>query len=74
MYSTETAGGIYFTYAIRNESHHIPEFEFTVLISPDKNVRCFGAALFMEYGIAIVDCLHDKPGIFSKFENHFYYV
>ena len=24
MYSTETAGGIYFTYAIRNESHHIP--------------------------------------------------
>ena len=73
MYSTNTSGGIHFTYAIRNESHHIPVFNFTVLISAEKNVRCFSAALFMEYGLAIVDCLHEKSG-FSPFENHFYYV
>jgi len=50
-------GSYRFTYGVITDKSSLPQFNVTNIVTTDKNVQCFDAALFLDYGIAIVDCL-----------------
>lgn len=53
----DMTGSHIFTYGVMRDQTHVPPADFTVIVSSDPNVKCFGAALLLDYGLAIIDCL-----------------
>lgn len=51
------SGSVHFTYGIIRSKSSLPELNSTVVVTTQKNVECFDAALFLDHGIAIVDCI-----------------
>lgn len=46
-----------------------------MIVTMDKNVKCFDAALFLDYGLAIVDCLKvNASNSDEPFINIFFYL
>jgi hypothetical protein len=46
-----------------------------MVVTTDKNVKCFDAALFLDYGLAIVDCLRiNINNMDEPFTNIFFYL
>lgn len=43
-------------------------------MTSDPNVKCFGAALLLDYGLAIIDCLQPIIHTSASLQNFFYYV
>lgn len=64
-----------FQYGVVNSQAHLPEFNLTVIVSNDTDLHCFGAALMLDYGLAIVDCIRNivDSGV-NKHQNEFHYV
>lgn len=61
-----------FGHGLMNDSKKLPVIDYTIIVSTEKFVDCFGAALFYDHGLAIVDCTHtNEQGIIS---NYFYYL
>jgi hypothetical protein len=54
------SGSYIFSYGRIQDEFHVPKLDFTVIVSNEKNVKCFGAALLLDFGLAIVDCLRIK--------------
>lgn len=73
MYSTLT-GSIFFTFGLIKNESLIPDFSFTTIVTTDKNIKCFGAALLLDYGLAIVDCMKENQDPKNPFQNYFYYI
>jgi hypothetical protein len=49
----------------------VPSINFSVILTNDPNVKCFGAALLLDFNLAIVDCIQRSA---AGYENYFYYV
>jgi len=49
-------GSIIFSFGKIIDQQHVPTLDFTVIVSTDKTVQCYGAALLLDYGLAIIDC------------------
>jgi len=71
----DMTGSYHFSYGTINDKNSLPQFNTTMIVTTDKNVKCFDAALFLDHGLAIVDCLRvnvnndDQP-----FTNIFFYL
>jgi hypothetical protein len=50
-------GTILFNYGTIKNQTSIPDLDFTVTVTTDKTVKCFGAALLLDYALAIIDCV-----------------
>jgi hypothetical protein len=68
-------GTVHFTYGRFKSKNTLPDIENTAVVTSDKNVKCFDAALFLEFGLAIIDCAKIDPNTtFSALTNVFYYL
>ena len=46
-----------------------------MIVTTDKSIECFDAALFLDHGIAIVDCLrYNHISAETPFTNIFFYI
>jgi len=45
-----------------------------MIVTSDKNVKCFDAALFLDHGMAIIDCLRINQNPSEPFTNIFFYI
>jgi hypothetical protein len=61
-------------YGIIRAKDMLPVTNATVMVSFDKNVVCFDAALFLDHGLAVVDCARTGQGIFSSYENYWFII
>ena len=57
----DITGAYHFTYGMIGDKTSLPTMNTTMIVTSDKSVRCFDAALFMDYGLAIVDCIRINP-------------
>ena len=74
MYKDIT-GSVHFTFGLITDKTSLPEFNTTMIVTTDKNIQCFDAALFLDYGIAIVDCLKNNAiPADTPFTNLFFYI
>lgn len=48
--------GIHLSYGIIREKNRLPDINSTVTVTTDSSVSCFDAALFLDHGLAVVDC------------------
>ena len=56
LYS-DMSGSTHFTYGSITNINLLPQMNSTIFVTSDKNVKCFDAAIFLDHGIAIVDCV-----------------
>lgn len=71
----EVTGAYIFTYGTINDKRTLPHFNTTMIVTMDKNVKCFDASLFLDYGLAIVDCLKvNSSNANEPFTNIFFYL
>jgi hypothetical protein len=68
------AGAIMLTYGILDKKDRLPSVNSTAIIETDENVTCFDAALFLDHGLAVVDCVKKGGKLFSTFTNYWYIV
>jgi hypothetical protein len=52
----------------------LPEINSSVIVTSDKDVVCFDAALFLDHGLAVVDCAKVGGKLFSTYTNYWYIV
>jgi tetrahydromethanopterin S-methyltransferase subunit G len=71
---TNLIGNIFFTYGHITDQSHIPDFNSTVTVSTDKTVTCFSAALLLDHGLAIIDCVKQVQDVENPLQNYFYYI
>jgi hypothetical protein len=62
------------TYGVIRNKDLLPEINSTAIITTEDNVVCFDAALFLEHGLAYVDCAKTSGTVFSTYSNVFYIV
>lgn len=67
-------GSTMLSYGIIRDKNYLPEVNSTAIVTTDKDVTCFDAALFMDHGLAVVDCAKKSGGIFSTYRNYFYII
>ena len=60
-----------FVYGLMQDTHHVPQVDFTLQVTHDSAERCFGGAMFLDYGIAIIDCLRTTD---NGLQNFFVYL
>ena len=71
----DITGSYHFTYGVITDKTSLPTFNTTMIVTTDKNVRCFDGALFLDYGLAIVDCIRINPNNTDQpFTNIFFYL
>lgn len=68
----DNAGTIKLSYGQIKRDGFLPEINSTVEISKDPDVNCFDAALFLEHGMAVVDCTKKGGKVFSTYTNYWY--
>jgi hypothetical protein len=62
------------TYGIIDKKDRLPSVNSTAIIETDENVTCFDAALFLDHGLAVVDCARKGGKLFSTYTNYWYIV
>lgn len=70
----DNAGTIKLAYGQIKRDGSLPEINSTVDISKDPALSCFDAVLFMEDGLAVVDCTLKGGKVFSTYTNYWYIV
>ncbi len=71
----EITGSYHFAYGNITDKRVLPHIHTTKIVTTDKNVKCFDAALFLDHGIAIVDCLRvNVNNLDEPFTNLFFYL
>ncbi|CAM6004635.1 unnamed protein product [Sphagnum balticum] len=63
----DLTGTIFLSYGIIRNRDQLPDVTSTTIVTNDKNVNCYDAALFLEHGLAIVDCA--RAASFGHFTN-----
>lgn len=66
------SSGIHLSYGIIRDKNRLPDVNSTVTIPTESDEVCFDAALFMDHGLAIVDCAKKGGKIFSTYTNNWY--
>ena len=62
----------FLTYGVITDKGKLPKINSTVKITSEKDVECFDAALFLEHGLAVVDCAKKGERTFSTYTNYWY--
>jgi len=57
-----------------NDKGKLPHFNTTVKVTSDNQTYCYDAALFLEHGLAIVDCAKKSKSFFASHDNIFIVV
>jgi hypothetical protein len=57
LYNDQNGSTILNIESIKRQTQ-VPSLNFSVVLTTDRNVRCFGAALLLDFNLAIVDCVH----------------
>ena len=68
------AGATILTYGTIKKQGYLPEINSTAIVTSDKNVVCFDAALFLDHGLAVVDCAEKGTKTFSTYTNYWYII
>ena len=69
-----TAGQIMLSYGVIRNKNRLPDVGSTVIVSNDSNIVCFDAALFLDHGLAIVDCARLNEKRLTKYTNYWYVI
>lgn len=67
-------GSTMLSYGIIKNTFSLPEVSSTAVVTTDKDVICFDAALFLDHGLAIVDCAKKTGSLFNPYRNYFYII
>jgi hypothetical protein len=71
----DITGSYHFAYGQITDKRSLPHFNTSFIVTTDKNVQCFDAALFLDHGIAIIDCLRNNiNNLEEPFTNLFFYI
>ncbi len=70
----DLTGTIMISYGIIRDKNQLPAANSTAIVTTDKDVVCFDAALFLDQGLAIVDCAKKGTSIFTTYKNYFYFI
>lgn len=70
----DLTGSTLLTYGIIRDKSTLPQVNSTVVVAFEKEVICYDAALFLDHGLAIVDCAKKSGSIFSTYRNYFYII
>lgn len=57
----DATGSVHFSYGQIKSRGSLPELQTTGIITNEKNVKCYDAALFYDFGVAIIDCARINP-------------
>lgn len=63
-----------FVYGLMKDNYHVPQFDFTLQITNSSSENCLGAALFLDYGMAVIDCIKSTGDKSNPLQNYFIYV
>lgn len=72
----DLSGTTFISYGIIKDKDKasLPEVNSTAIVTTDKDVACFDAALFLDHGLAVVDCAKKSGGLFNSYRNYFYII
>jgi hypothetical protein len=70
----DATGTVLLSYGIIRDKGYLPDVKSTAIVTNDKDVVCFDAALFLEHGLAIVDCAKTRGTAFTTYNNLFYII
>lgn len=70
----DTNSVIRLAYGVISDQKKLPKVNATVDVTSDKNVQCFDAALFLDHGLAIIDCVRTDSTLLFSLVNEFYIV
>jgi hypothetical protein len=70
----DLTGSTLISYGIIQDKKKLPEVNSTAIVTTDKDVVCFDAALFLDHGLAVVDCAKKSGSIISSYRNYFYII
>lgn len=70
----DITGATFISYGILRENGSLPEVNSTAVVTVDKDVACFDAALFLDHGLAVIDCAKKSGGLFNSYRNYFYII
>lgn len=62
------------SYGIIKDKTTLPQVDSTAIVTTEKDVSCFDAALFLDHGLAIVDCARKTDSLFNAYRNYFYII
>lgn len=68
------SGATWLSYGIIRNKNSLPEISSSTIVTTDKDVACFDAALFLDHGLAVVDCAKPSGRLFSTYRNYFYII
>lgn len=70
----DLVGTTMLTYGILKDKTSLPVTNSTAIVTTDKDVSCFDAALFLDHGLAIVDCAKKTGTLFNSYRNYWYII
>ena len=70
----DLSGTVMISYGIIKDKNYLPVVNSTAIVTTDKDIVCFDAALFLDQGMAIVDCARKGGSLFSTYKNLFYFI
>jgi len=70
----DATGTVMLSYGLIRDKGQLPVVNSTAIVTTDKNIVCFDAALFLDHGLAIVDCAKIGGTLFTTYTNLFYII
>jgi hypothetical protein len=70
----DLVGTTMISYGIIKDKSSLPETNATAIVTTDKDVSCFDAALFLDHGLVIVDCAKKTGSLFNAYRNYWYVI
>ncbi len=70
----DLVGTVMLSYGVFVDDKRLPVVNSTTIVTTDKDVVCFDAALFLDHGLAVVDCAKKTGSLFNSYRNYFYII
>jgi hypothetical protein len=70
----DLVGSTMLSYGVFVDDKRLPVVNSTTIVTTDKDVVCFDAALFLDHGLAVVDCAKKTGSLFNAYRNYFYII
>jgi hypothetical protein len=70
----DLVGTVMLSYGVFVDNKRLPVINSTTIVTTDKDVVCFDAALFLDHGLAVVDCAKKTGSLFNAYRNYFYII
>ena len=62
------------SYGIITDKYRLPDINSTAVVTEEADVVCFDASLFLDHGLAVVDCAKVGSKVFTTYTNYWYII